>query len=175
MWNTSEEKQYWRCCWHGLDNSAGAPCHRGFMLRFCWYRCWSIGNKTDNISSLIYSDICNLIFAVLLLLSTASQCKQLRECLLPQNGRSSCTSWLQVEYVPRKRRSKQPWLPDALLRGNHLLQGMLDAVKVLHLTSCFSQCLSSLQFFFFLKKLKPNLSICRLQGDLFPGLSLHTL
>lgn len=135
---------------------------------------------------LYYVDyICKLIFAVLLpLLSlffyihqsqTTCQWKQLCECLLAQNGQRSCTSWLQVEYVSRELHSQQPWLPDALLRGNHLLQGLLDAVEVLHLTCSFCQILSSLLYCKETCPLRLNLSVCRLQGDIFPGLSLHAL
>lgn len=106
---------------------------------------------------------------------TSCQWKQLCECLLAQNGQRSCTSWLQVEYVSRELHSQQPWLPDALLRGNHLLQGLLDAVEVLRLTCTFCQIVSSLQFCKETCPLRLNLSVCRLQGDIFPGLSLHAL
>ncbi|RXM96922.1 Proto-oncogene vav [Acipenser ruthenus] len=39
----------------------------------------------------------------------------------------------QVQHVPGEQHSKQPRLPDELLRGNHVLQGLSDALEWSHL------------------------------------------
>lgn len=44
----------------------------------------------------------------------------------------------QVKFVSRELDSQQPRLPDALLRGNGLLQGVLHAAEVLPVASSSS-------------------------------------